>query len=151
MVQIDKRKKSKLHQEIDAIALTNDGSITPEMIVEHAQIEGTALNEDFKKRDLFNPQKAMRYAHLIYARAILTQYKVWVSVEDKDPVRVRAMVSLTTDRGENGYRQLVNVLSDDEMRETLMSDAKKEMAWFKKKYAILTELAPVFTAIEAVS
>ena len=61
------------------------------------------------------------------------------------------MVSLTTDRGENGYRQLVNVLSDDEMRETLMSDAKKEMAWFKKKYAILTELAPVFTAIEAVS
>ena len=72
MVQIDKRKKSKLHREIDALALANDGSVTPEMIVEQAHIEGTAIHEDFKKHDLFNADKAIRYAHITYARMMLT-------------------------------------------------------------------------------
>lgn len=151
MIQIDKRKKSKLHQEIDDIALANEGAVTPEMIADKALIPGTALHDDFKKHDLFNSDKAMRYAHLTYARVILTQYKVWVSVEDKDPVKVRAMVSLTTDRGHCGYRSLMSVMANTGQRDTLLSDAKKEMASFRRKYSILAELAPVFNAMEAVS
>lgn len=151
MYEIDKRKKSKMHSEIDAIIKKNDGAINRELVIKEAHKKGTALHEDFEKRGLFDATKAMKFAQLTYAGMILRQYKVWVSVEDKEPVNVRALVSLTTDRKhEGGYRPIVNVMSDTEKRETLLEDARRDLATFKKKYAVLSELAPVFAAIDQV-
>jgi hypothetical protein len=152
MVEVDKRKKSKIHYEIDAIIKKNKGVITQELIVKEAQKNGTAIHEDFKKRGLFDPQKAMQYAQLTYARVLLMHYKVWVSVDQKEPVKVRALVNLRDERSskQGGYRPIISVMSDMERRKKLLSDALADMAAFRTKYQILTELEPVFEAMEKV-
>ena len=153
MYAIDKRKKSKVNQELDLIIKKNDGTINQELIVQMAHRKNTALHEDFTKRGLFDPSKAMKYAQMTYARCLLVQYKVWVEVQDKDPVKIRALVSLTTDRitKEGGYRPIMDVMSDKGQRVTLLGDALKELNAFKKKYGILSELAPVISAINEVT
>ena len=151
MYEIDKRKKSKVNLEIDAIIKRNDGKITQDLIVKEANKKNTALHENFEKRGLFDSQKAMKFAQLTYARILMRQYSVWVSVENREPVKVRALVSLTADRkGEGGYRPIVNVMSENAMRRELLEDAKRELDAFKRKYAILSELAPVFEAIDQI-
>jgi len=151
-ITVDEGKKTRINQEIDTLIELNGGTVNQELIVREAHIEGTALNEDFKKRGLFDAEKTMRYAQLTYARILLANYKVWVEVENKEPVQIRALVSLTTDRGkkEGGYRPIINVMNDAGLREQMLVDAKKDLAYFKKKYAVLSELAPVFEAIEEV-
>ena len=148
MYELDKRRKSRLNQEIDALIKKNDGMVTKDMIVKEAQKKNTALHEHFEKKGLFEPAKAMRFAQLTYAGIIINQYKVWVSVEEKEPVKIRALVSLTTDRkGSGAYRPIVSVFSDEEKRMQMLDDAKREMTAFRKKYSILSELAPVFEAM----
>lgn len=149
MLEVDKRKKKDVNKEIDAIIKSNGGMINKSLLVEQAQVEGSALHEDFKKRGLFDSDKAMRFAQMTYAGILITQYKVWVNVEDRDPVKVRALVSLTPERKKEGcYRPIITVMHDDDMRKTLLEDAKKELSAFKNKYAVLSELAPVFSAID---
>ena len=157
MIEIDKRKKSKVKIELDKLAISSNGRITKKDIVAQAQKKGTALHDDFEKHGLFDAKKTMRFAQLIYAGMLLRQYKVWVQTkEDTEPIKTRAFVSLTDDMGkdnnnERGYRSLVSVMSDKEQRESLLNDAKKELNTFKNKYITLTELAPVFEAIGKVT
>ena len=57
-------------------------------------------------------------------------------------------VSLKSDRsGRGGYRSLVAVLSDEDMRTQLLRDAMEDMETFQQKYQHLTELAEVFEAM----
>jgi hypothetical protein len=62
--------------------------------------------------------------------------------------------SISTDRyaegKRGGYRLLVDVMSDKEMREQLLLDFFNEFQTFKRKYYRLKELAPVFEQIDAV-
>lgn len=151
MYTMDKRKKSKVNQAIDALIKDNEGRVSKELIVNAAQVEGSVLHENFKKRGLFDPSKAMYFAQLTYAGMLITQYHVWVQVEDKAPVKVRALVSLTPDRKVEGggYRHLATVMSNTDTRDILLSDAKRELQSFKIKYQVLSELAPVFSAIDS--
>lgn len=148
----DKSRKSKIHAEIDDILAHNDGVINQWMIVERAHKEGTVLHQEFSKRGLFNPEKAMEFAQLTFARGLLMQYKVWVTVDDKEPFKVRALVNLKEDRKtkEGGYRPIMDVMSNEERRKKLLSDALTDMAIFRTKYQILVELEPVFEAMEKV-
>ncbi len=65
--------------------------------------------------------------------------------EDKGPVRV--FVSLKKDRADgSGYRRLVDVKSDKELKAQLIDDARVDMESFTKRYARVRE---VFEVIEA--
>lgn len=148
-MDIDKRKKSKIHQEIDALIERNGGTVTKEQVVEEAMNPETALHAAAKKQGLFDPEKAQRFALLTWAQTVLHTYHVYVTVENKEPIRTRAMVSLISDRGKGGYRPVVQVLSDKEKRLELLETAKRELIAFRKKFAILQELAPIFEAVDA--
>jgi len=146
-MEIDKRKKSKVHQELDIIIARNGGTITKENIVEEAMKPETALHKAAEKQGLFDPDKAQRFALLTWATTVLHSYHVYVTVEQRE-IKTRAIVSLYTDRGKNGYRNVLAVLGDGDQRAQLLETAKRELAAFRKKYAVLTELAPIFEAIE---
>lgn len=122
-----------------------DGLILPERVVEAARPKTSPIHDQFEWDDSIAAQKY----RLIQASDLI---RVSVEVIDcggnRDPVMVRAFTSLTTDRGgeAGSYRATVSVLSDAEMRKQMLSDALAELAAFERKYAMLKELADVFSA-----
>jgi len=52
-------------------------------------------------------------------------------------------VSVTTDRGSNGYRPLVDVLGDNALYSQLLDDARADMKRFVDRYNIIHELRAV--------
>ncbi len=75
-------------------------------------------------------------------------------VEDRDEVDAQPMhifTSLTSDRMVplGGYRVTTTVLADTELRNVMLQDARNELERTRRKYAILTELASVWQAIDA--
>ena len=149
-MEIDKRKKSPIHKALDKLIEANGGSVTKKDIVAEALKPGTAFNKEAEKSGLLDLKKAQLFALTTWAGGILQSYRVYVTIaENRDPVRVRGIVSLLSDRGKSGYRSLVTVMSDDGKRAELLETAKRELAAFRKKYAILEELAPVFQAADS--
>ena len=148
-VAINKRKKSAVSKEIDEI-VARDGSVSRKALVKEAQKKGTALHSTFEHAGMFDPKKATLFAQMTFAGYVLRRYQVSVTVDNQEPVTVRALVSLGTDRGKNGYRSTIDVLGDEDQRLELLEGAKRELGAFEHKYAMLSELAPVFEAIKEI-
>lgn len=63
----------------------------------------------------------------------------------------RIWVSLKPDREiDGGYRSLISVMSDKQLRVQLLEDALGDMEVFEAKYRRLKELAAVFSAMKKV-
>lgn len=133
-------------QELEIIRNENGGFLHPAKVVEYARDENTALHECFEWDDT---EAAEKY-RLAQARAVI---RVCVVVEENTSQPVRTYVSLRTDRKEGGYRAMVDVVNDEVLKERLLADALKELAYFKRKYETLTtvaELGAVFKVIDEV-
>jgi hypothetical protein len=118
------------------------GHITPDMLVKEATKKRSPLHGCFTWDD----KKAGVLRRLDEARYLLRMITVEVETED-DPIVTRAFVSVTE---ESIYTTIESALADDDMRESLLNQAKKELRSFKFKYSQLKELAVVFSAIENV-
>lgn len=120
-----------------------DGTLSPQRVVEFARNKRTELHKRFDWDDT----KAAEKWRLYQARAII---QVVVNVIDtrKGPIESRAYVSLDRDRGKNGYRTIVSVLDDPELRAELLEQAKNEAHLWSVRYKELTELARIHDAIK---
>lgn len=103
-------------------------------------------------------KKAFDKAHaaeafaLLLCRQLLIRVRVkLINPETDDMYSVRALVSLERDRGnENGsYRRTDAVISTEALRKELLSEAKKELLAFQRKYNLLSELSPLWQTIGA--
>lgn len=130
--------------ELNEIAKLNDGILRPEDVIEYARNKNTELHSRFNWDD----DEAAHLWRLHQARNLI---RIVVSYEKHSGKICRAWVSLSPDRDGSGggYRSMVTVLSNEEMRARLLSDAKEELEVFKEKYSVLKELAKVFEAIES--
>jgi hypothetical protein len=139
-----KQKEDKIAKEMARIAQANDGILLPEDVVEAAQAQSSPLHSRFTWDD----SKAAHEHRLWQARMLI---RVTVNILP-GPGRVteRVWVSLRDDRKDGGYKQLVTVLSDEDMREQLLADALSDMEYFEKKYRRLTELAGIFRELKKV-
>jgi len=129
--------------ELERLAQKNGGCLNPEHVVQSAKPVNSPLHSKFTWD---NTEAAHQY-RLYQARQLI---RVVVTVIPNTDVSECVWVSLKNDRGEKGYRQLVNVLNDDDMRTQLLLEAKEEMILFRKKYGRLQELSKVFEALRAV-
>ena len=106
------------------------------------------------KSDLYNQfdwdDKSAAGKYRIWQARQLIAIQITVMKGKKSDINISAFISLTSDRQEGGYRSMVSVLSDGEMREQMLMDAKAEMEVFKRKYKQLVELTKVFDAIDLV-
>lgn len=134
-----------IRRELERIRRANGGVLIPEQIVAAAKAKSSPLHSQFEWDD----GEAAHQFRIYQARALI---RVYVTVFDADgPKESRAYVSLTSDRsGGGGYRAMVDVLHDKDMRAMLLEDARADMVAFKKKYIALTELAQVFAAMDKV-
>jgi hypothetical protein len=125
-----------------------EGRLMRASIVAKAKDKASALHQYFE----WDKTKAAQSHWLQTAGEIIRAYKVWVTVSGSEqPQQVRAFVSLSTDRvNGGGYRSLATVMDDDDMRETMLADAIRDLEIFQRKYSILSELRSVFVEIEKV-
>lgn len=130
-------------QELKRIAKRNGGIINPPDVVAAARSPKSPLHSKFTWDDT----EAAEQYRLWQARQLI---RVVVTLVPQTEKHERVWVSLTTDRGQSGYRALVDVLSDQDMRSQLLEEAKAEFAVFRAKFGRLVELAKVFAAMDEV-
>lgn len=135
-----KALKDRRQQELEQIRSRAGGVLKPEDVVAFARNPKTALHSWFTWDD----SAAAAEYRLWQARQVI-RVCVRVVEGDKEPP-VRTYVSLYEDRGQDGYRLLTDVLSDEEMCETLLEQALAEFKAWEAKYRQLKKLAPIFAA-----
>jgi len=131
--------------ELQAIE-ERDGILNPQAVVDFARDPKTELHKKFE----WENETAGDQYRLWQARKIITAQVVVANKQQKS-IEVQAFVSITSDRHpQGGYRSIVSVMSDDELREKMLADAKRDFQTFKRRYQDLTELATVFQELEHV-
>lgn len=133
-------------QEIEALVDRYGGAITPAQVVAFAEDPTTALHGLFEWDD---SEAAKRYREVQaeqYLRVTVTVLKS----EGQDTLRIRAFVSLPSDRGENGYRRTVDVMQDAGRKAELLQHAELEYRRYRQRYRHLEELSALFVAGDAV-
>lgn len=138
------RLKDRIAEELAEVRALHDGYLRPADVVEFARDPDTALHTQFEWDD---SEAAAQY-RLIQARTVI---RMDVTVISSSPAPIRANVSLLTDRqAGNGYRQMVDVLADEDLRRQLLAQALSELQTVKRRYEHLSALARVWDAVDAV-
>ena len=136
--------EDKLRHELETIRRKHKGILNPKDVVEFARNSDTALHQEFE----WNDKIAGDAYRILQAREVI-RTRVTVLTPDTKPVR--AYVSLPNDRKPNGgYRRINDVLEKPAWREQLLQNAMADMRAFQTKYAVLKELANVFSAMQEV-
>jgi hypothetical protein len=133
--------------ELREIAEDHGGILVPAEVVAWAATHpDSALYRQFQWSD----EIAGAEHRLAQARHIVR--RVTVRTEHKPNQRIRAYVSLRTDRDTpgGGYRILANVLEDPDQRAVLLTQALAEFRLWRRKYDQLKELAGIFEAADKV-
>jgi hypothetical protein len=138
-------KADLIKQELEALAEANNGLLKAETVVEFAKDPTTALHARFEWDDT---EAAAKY-RVWQARQLI---KVTVDVLPNENETVyQVFVSLKDDRRNGGgYRPMVEVMSDENMRKQLLAQAANDFRLWQRKYQQLKELAPVFAQMELV-
>lgn len=137
-------RSAEVIKELKRIASKNAGCLRPQDIVKAASSRTSVLHELFEWDDT----EAARAWRVHQARMLLNVVVEYIGPKDEEREE-RVYVSLRNERdGDSGYRSLVDVLSDEQLRAQLLRDAFEELEHFKKRYKNLKELAEVFAAID---
>lgn len=133
--------------ELELIRQRNRGFLRPQDVIKAARSKTSQLHRYFE----WNDSRAAEKHRLDQAREII---QVSVIVSEVTGENIRAFVSLSHDRGKGlGYRAAVDVMNDDRLLEVFLSDARKELTIFARKYDRLkaeAEFRGVFEAIDEV-
>ena len=142
--------KLTISEELKIISEQNGGFLNPVHVVEFARNPSTALHDHFEWDD---SEAAEKY-RLWQARAVIRmELTVIQKPEGEKEYPTRLYVSLPSDRRPKdeehgrGYREIMTVMEDDDLREQLLTEARRDMLIFRRKYNTLRELAKVIAAI----
>lgn len=138
---------ANLKSELEAIRLKHGGLLTEEAILVEARSSKHPLHDRFT----WNNTRAAKQWRLEEARTLIRSVYITIERPRQQSVTVRAYASLPSDReAQGGYRAITDVLSNKALRKEMLETALAELEAFRKRYGTLSQLAPVFTAIEAV-
>lgn len=131
-------------RELRIISDQNGGLLNPVLVVERARHPESPLHSQFEWDD----SKAAAEHRLEQARRLI---RVCVTVISGSSEPERIWVSLESDRhSEGGYRPLVQILSNKEMREELLIQAKADCDYFVRKYNRLKELSKIIMEMKKI-
>lgn len=132
--------------ELEAIRLkSKDGLLHWQAVVSAARRPSSVLHRYFD----WNRERAMSVYLESQARELIASYTVVIETSGGEQHRTRGYVALTTDRESGGgYRSVLDVLSDRELKKQLLADAFADLQAFKQRYKKLAELAEIFRAVK---
>lgn len=138
-------KKLNIEQELKKIAAKRGGLLKPADVVDAAKSKQHPLHKKF----CWDDTKAAQEYRLWQARELIMSVRVVYEADEKQ-IPYRMFVSLTSDRKNSGYREVVSVLRHDDRRAEMLQDAMNELRLAKAKYGFIKELAEVWESIERV-
>lgn len=135
----------KWQLELESIRLTHGQILRAHDVVAFAADPSTELHRRF----IWDDTVAAHQFRLWQARQLI---RTVVVLEPNMPSETHVYVSLGDDRKTDGggYRALIEVMSDEEMRAKLFVQAKREAREWQQKYRDLERLAPIFTSMSLV-
>lgn len=119
--------------------LEKEGRLSAKELVNESRDENSPLHDMFEWDDAIAAEKYREVQASKIIRSIV------VKVEDS-PLPFKAFSSVAPQQ----YVSTKKALSRDATRKILLDSAKRELEAFRRKYATLTELADVFSAIDDV-
>lgn len=132
-----------IETELREIAARHGGLHPPTIVEWAAKHPKSALH----KRFTWDDGKAAHEHRLWQARHMIAT--IFVVVQDDMP-ETRLFVSLQSDRGEIGYRDIFHVLSDADMTLELLGRALRDVQRWWEEYCAIAELAGVGEEIDRV-
>lgn len=143
----DTKRNARVRAELNRIAAKSGGILQPAAVVDAARPKSSPLHDRFD----WNDSEAAAKYRIWQARQLISITLTVIDSQDANAPAEKMWVSLTSDRkADGGYRPLVRVLSDADMREQLLADALADLEVFRLKYGRLAELAKVFAAARKV-
>lgn len=120
---------------LTTIARKRGGMLLVDDVLSEAKSVDSPLHKHFEWDDSVAAEAHRRYQ----ARALIQ--KCHITLVESEPTKVRAFVSLQSDRDTGGgYRLTTTVMSDDEMREELMHDMQLTIARWTKQMHLLDSI-----------
>ena len=138
-------RPSRIAAELERLRKLHAGKLKPQVVVQAAQPKSSPLHSCFDWRDT---EAAYKW-RLHQARQLILRVTVVYEGQSGNTIRMRPLVSLMVDRS-SGYRALVDVLSNPELRAQLLQEALAELERIRQKYADLRELSSVFAEVRKV-
>lgn len=111
-------------------------------IVNESRPEGAPLHPCFEWNDAVAAEKYRETQAQNIVRSVVVVHEN----QSNEPVEVRAFVNV-----QETYRPIEVVVNSEEQMKELLKSAFSELKSFEKKYAALSQLAPVFEAIQKLS
>lgn len=119
------------------------GEVTSKIFLDSARSDDSEMHRLFEWDDT----KAAENYRMEQARVIIASIRVNVIEEDSAPIITRAFVQYKPKQ--SGYISINKALTDEDKRETVIQQARKEAAWFVEKYKSFEELSDVIKAINS--
>jgi len=138
-------KFDKVAKLIRQLYRQHGGTLHPADIVEAARDPASPLHRMFNWDD----STAADEYRLWQARKLIARVRVSVPVTPTKTITVRAYHALRSERG--GYRHTRDIISDADLRESLLSQLADDLAGVRERYSMVAKVAEakkVFSAIE---
>lgn len=121
------------------------GVVTSELFLEESRPENAPTHDVFEWDDSAAAEKY----RLHQSSMTINNLRVVIRNDSVQEGQRKAFVNISVEQKAN-YLNVVDALSKPETREIVLERAVRELEQFKNKYDSLSELAAIFTAIEAV-
>jgi hypothetical protein len=127
---------------LERVRTTNNGRLTPELVVAEASPRNSPLHEAFE----WNDAKAGKKWRLEQASHMIRSIEV-VRVTPEQNKPIRAFVSVLRDE-DRSYTSTAHALSDPELRSQVVQQAWRDLEAWRQRHAELIEFAAIFTAMD---
>lgn len=134
--------------EVEAIRKKAGGSVDPEDVVKRAKGKRNVLHPLFEWDD----SKAAHAHRVECARGLMRSFHVVYKEHPAVETRLYESVTVVSpskgDRGRRVYEPVAEILADPDKRSSLMDEAMRDLATFRRKYRVLQELAIIHRNID---
>lgn len=149
IADVDVRHES-IRAELAKIAEKYNGVLNPRQIVDAAADEFSPLHAEF----VWDDGEAADMFRMAQAGALIRRVRYTVARVDG----VTKKINLTTTRAyqsrpsmrnaEGGYEDVIDIVSDEQKRQEMLSQVLGELAAYRRRYESLIELRAVWAAID---
>lgn len=133
-------------QELNALVAKHGGTVTPAQVVAFAKKAQTALHTAFEWDDT----KAAAEYRIVQAHNLLRLRYTVIEAGNQQPVRVRAFVSLPSDRETGLYRPIQDVLASETMVAELEAELLRDLKGAQSRYKALGKASQLYEKLVTV-
>ena len=133
-------------EELGRLVAKHGSTITPAQILSFAKRPTTALHQVFEWDDT----AAAHAYRLTQAEQFLRCQFTVLPGPDQTPIRVRAFVSIPSERGTGVYRPMVDVLQREDYVRELDAEYGRELRNLQLRRRALAKLSPLYQLVEEV-